>query len=32
VAPTGLLTCGLLTLARVMRLGAQMNDDLAGTV
>jgi hypothetical protein len=27
-----LLACGLLTLARIMRAGAQMNDDLAGTV
>jgi hypothetical protein len=27
-----LIACGLLTLARVIRAGAQMNDDLAGTV
>lgn len=27
-----LIACGLLTLARVVRVGAQMNDDLAGTV
>jgi hypothetical protein len=27
-----LITCGLLTLARVMRVGARMRDDLAGTV
>jgi hypothetical protein len=27
-----LITCGLLTLARVIRAGAQMSDDLAGTV
>ena len=27
-----LIACGLLTLARVIRVGAQMNDDLAGTV
>jgi hypothetical protein len=31
--PTPLLIgCGLLTLARVIRVGAQMNDDIAGTV
>jgi hypothetical protein len=27
-----LIACGLLTLARVIRVGAQMRDDLAGTV
>jgi Protein of unknown function (DUF2975) len=27
-----LIACGLLTLARVIRVGAQMSDDLAGTV
>jgi len=27
-----LIACGLLTLARVMRVGARMRDDLAGTV
>ena len=27
-----LLACGLLTLARVIRAGAQLSDDLAGTV
>jgi hypothetical protein len=27
-----LIACGLLTLARVVRVGARMNDDLAGTV
>ena len=27
-----LVACGLLTLARVIRVGAQMSDDLAGTV
>ena len=27
-----LIACGLLTLARVIRAGAQMSDDLAGTV
>jgi hypothetical protein len=27
-----LIACGLLTLARVIRAGAEMNDDLAGTV
>ncbi len=27
-----LITCGLLTLARVIRVGARMSDDLAGTV
>lgn len=27
-----LVACGLLTLARVIRVGARMNDDLAGTV
>ena len=27
-----LIACGLLTLARMMQVGAQMNDDLAGTV
>ena len=27
-----LIACGLLTLARVIRVGARMNDDLAGTV
>lgn len=32
IFPPVLITCGLLTLARVMRAGAQMNDDLAGTV
>jgi Protein of unknown function (DUF2975) len=32
IFPAVLIACGLLTLARVMRLGAQMNDDLAGTV
>ncbi|MGH3399940.1 MAG: DUF2975 domain-containing protein [Streptosporangiaceae bacterium] len=30
--PPVLIACGLLTLARVMRLGARMSDDLAGTV
>lgn len=29
---TLLIACGLLTLARVIRVGAQMSDDLAGTV
>lgn len=32
IFPPVLIACGLLTLARVMRVGAQMNDDLAGTV
>ncbi len=27
-----LVVCGLLTLARIIRIGAQMHDDLAGTV
>jgi hypothetical protein len=27
-----LAACGLLTLARIMRVGARMQDDLAGTV
>ena len=27
-----LIACGLLTLARVIRVGAQMSDDLTGTV
>lgn len=27
-----LIACGLLTLARVIRVGARMSDDLAGTV
>ena len=27
-----LVVCGLLTLARIIRVGAQMHDDLAGTV
>ncbi len=27
-----IIACGLLTLARVIRVGARMNDDLAGTV
>jgi len=27
-----LAACGLLTLARIMRTGARMQDDLAGTV
>jgi len=27
-----LIACGLLTLARVIRAGARMSDDLAGTV
>jgi hypothetical protein len=27
-----LITCGLLTLARVIRAGARMSDDLSGTV
>lgn len=32
IFPPVLIACGLLTLARVMRVGARMNDDLAGTV
>jgi Protein of unknown function (DUF2975) len=32
VFPPVLIACGLLTLARVMRVGTRMNDDLAGTV
>jgi hypothetical protein len=32
IFPPVLIACGLLTLARVMRVGAQMSDDLAGTV
>jgi DUF2975 family protein len=32
VLPPVLIACGLLTLARVIRVGAQMSDDLAGTV
>jgi hypothetical protein len=27
-----LAACGLLTLSRIMRVGARMRDDLAGTV
>ena len=27
-----LIACGLLTLARVIRVGTRMSDDLAGTV
>jgi hypothetical protein len=30
--PPVLIACGLLTLARVIRVGARMSDDLAGTV
>jgi hypothetical protein len=30
--PLLLVVCGLLTLARIIRIGAQMHDDLAGTV
>ena len=30
--PLLLVMCGLLTLARIIRIGAQMHDDLAGTV
>jgi hypothetical protein len=30
--PLLLLVCGVLTLARIIRIGAQMHDDLAGTV
>jgi hypothetical protein len=30
--PLLLLVCGVLTLARIVRIGAQMHDDLAGTV
>jgi hypothetical protein len=32
IFPPVLIACGLLTLARVMRVGTRMNDDLAGTV
>jgi len=32
VLPPVLIACGLLTLARVIRVGARMSDDLAGTV
>jgi hypothetical protein len=32
VIPPLIIACGLLTLARVIRLGAEMNEDLAGTV
>lgn len=30
--PLLLVVCGVLTLARIVRIGAQMHDDLAGTV
>jgi Protein of unknown function (DUF2975) len=30
--PVLLIVCGLLTLARIIRIGAQMHEDLAGTV
>jgi hypothetical protein len=30
--PLALVVCGLLTLARIIRIGAQMHDDLAGTI
>jgi hypothetical protein len=30
--PLLLVVCGLLTLARIIRIGAQMHDDLAGTI
>jgi uncharacterized membrane protein len=32
LVPALIIACGLLTLARVIRAGARMNDDLAGTV
>lgn len=32
VIPLLLIVCGLLTLARILRAGARMHDDLAGTV
>jgi len=30
--PLLLVVCGVLTLARIIRIGAQMHEDLAGTV
>jgi hypothetical protein len=30
--PLTLIVCGLFTLARIVRLGGQLHDDLSGTV